>query len=97
MDKPEKNIKSKTKGHDSVLNLKEIKSKKSVTLYVRNIYRYCEDSVGCKIVVPERVSDTLTSENFWPEDIECRVWNRWTRNKENRYRPTTWNDADDAW
>ena len=62
---------------------------------VRN--RYCEDSVGCKIVVPESVSDTLPSENFWPEDIECRVWSRWTRNKEKRYRPTTWNDADDAW
>ena len=34
---------------------------------VRN--RYCEDSVGCKIVVPESVSDTLTSDDFWPENI----------------------------
>ena len=34
---------------------------------VRN--RYCEDSVGCKIVVRESVSDTLMSEDLWPEDI----------------------------
>ena len=33
-----KNIKSKTKGHDNVLNLKKIKYEKSVTLYVRNIF-----------------------------------------------------------
>ena len=32
-----KNIKSKIKGHDSVLNLKGIKYERSVTLYVRNI------------------------------------------------------------
>ena len=111
------NIKSKTKGHDSVINLKGMKYEKSVTLYVRNISvcdneteqsitfqvksyvkrkyknnnirimrmnvvrnKYCEDSVGCRVVVPESVSDTLTREDFWPEDIECRVWNKWTRN-----------------
>lgn len=36
--------------------------------------RYCDDVVGCKISVPQRQSDSLLYDDFWPSNIGCRKW-----------------------
>ena len=41
---------------------------------VRN--RYCQDAVGCKIRIPTSQFDLATSIETWPDDVECRKWER---------------------
>ncbi len=38
--------------------------------------RFCEDTVGCKMTVPWSAQEILMQESFWPEDVECREWQR---------------------
>ena len=47
------------------------------TAIVRN--RYCEDVVGCKIRIPTSQIDEATDIATWPDDIECRKWERKTQ------------------
>ncbi len=44
---------------------------------VRN--RFCEDVVGCKILVPDTKVEQATSWGTWPDDIECRKWEKRTQ------------------
>ena len=44
---------------------------------VRN--RYCEDVVGCKIRIPTTQVDEATDISTWPDDVECRKWERKTQ------------------
>ena len=48
--------------------------------------RYCQDVVGCRIKVPASQADTVTSVEFWPDDVECREWRRKMGNASQEYR-----------
>ena len=41
---------------------------------IRN--RYCDDVVGCKLLVPKSQVSNLLEDDFWPDNIECRYWLR---------------------
>jgi len=41
---------------------------------VRN--RFCQDVVGCKIVIPVSQADKVMTPGFWAEEITCREWHR---------------------
>ena len=36
--------------------------------------RYIEDVVGCKLLIPETQLSIALSNDFWPENTNCRVW-----------------------
>ena len=40
---------------------------------VRN--RYSDETVGCRITVPERQKDDALGNRIWPEGMKCRNWN----------------------
>ncbi len=48
--------------------------------------KVCQDTVGCRITVPEsRVEDVLC-EGFWPNNIHCRKWQRYRPKSRKRWR-----------
>ncbi len=49
--------------------------------------RFCEDTVGCRIVVPVSAEEILVSPGFWPDDVECRAWTKRRQGSDNRRRP----------
>jgi hypothetical protein len=44
--------------------------------------RFCEDTVGCKIRIPEGQEQKAMCSYVWPDEIVCRRWvGNWNRNK----------------
>ena len=37
--------------------------------------RFDDNTVGCKITVPELEEDNVSRNSFWPDEVECRSWN----------------------
>ena len=56
---------------------------------VRN--RFCVDSVGCKLFVPNNSVWKITDTNFWPDHIECGEWQVYKPRKYD-YRDNEHND-----
>ncbi len=47
------------------------------THIIRN--RFCDDVVGCKIRVPTSQVEKAITWDTWPDDIECRLWEKRTQ------------------
>ena len=56
---------------------------------VRN--RFCVDSVGYKLFVPNNSVWKITDTNFWPDHIECKEWQVYKLRKY-EYRDNKHND-----
>ena len=66
-DKGEEEIKSDIKAHTREKGLR--------VMYIRLIsHRMYQDTVSCKLLVPENQEYLALKPDFWPEDVKCRRW-----------------------
>jgi hypothetical protein len=50
--------------------------------------RYCHDSVGCKVLVPESQEHIALNPDTWPSQVSCRRWEN---------QPPTYNRRDNRY
>ncbi len=68
-DKGEEELKTDIKAHARDNGLR--------VMYIRVIsHRMFQDSVSCKLLVPENQEYLALKPDFWPEDVKCRRWNK---------------------
>ena len=75
--------------------VKSYAKEKSVPILATHIIlnRYRDDTVGCKIVIPEDCKNKCLSRHFWPVDVRCREWEvRRNLNNPNATRKTRYQE-----